>query len=900
MRIISRYRAHAIALVTAALLAPPAATAESTPPAYWLSVAEPGVYRVTYDDLVAVSPIGAVDSALLGLSSQGSPVPIWVDDGGDGSFGEGDSLEFLGRHLGGDVSFYNEHSHFNRYRLSFDGSSALRIRPGLEAHGAGTAAASLRARRHIESDAMMVRFAQQRDAPDQEIWFWRRLSFLDGEPFNAKLDLEGLADGEAFFKVDLRGWSRHRVGREDTFKQHRVEVKVNGHDAGVGEWDGQDVFTLESPPLDAALLDPEASTIEVVVPKRFLEESDDPLVDLSLLNWIEVDYPHDGTVTRPQTRFSVEGDAARSAPILAPDARSLVAFAADGVRWSTTGEEPADLRLTPTGDGADFEIFAVRDDGYRSPDEIAVDRVSSWRHPGHRSDYLMIAHESLLEGAERLADFHRSRGLEVAVIDVEDLYDEFNHGIVHPRAIRDFIAYTQTEWASPAPKFALLVGDASWDVDRQDMADENYADWSFQNREGTREGFLKNKSTPYEGAPRNRALIPTGSFKNAEGHAASDNYFVAVGGDEEYPYLPELAIGRLPVVEREELDAIIDKTIRYVEESGVGPWRRQLLWISNEDDYIQKRTDILADQQVARGFSADRVYPQKSEDSNAMHQEKLLDAFAEGQLLVHFHGHGGRYIWRTGATDYRKNRDLFNLDHLDQLQPSARLPVILSMTCFSAPFDHPLADSIGEKFLRLPDRGAIAVFAASWRNAPASKLSQALVEQLTIPQTIGEAILAAKRETLRRDMIETYNLLGDPAVPVAAPQTRLDLEVDSRGGEGLRLEALLPSTDGSFDGRAIVEWQSAAGAIIQSEELEVRGDRLEAAWLDAPPEVEAVSVYVWDEAQGLDAIGVLNWAVDPEDELAGEVPGQGAGEGAATSGATGEIAGEIAAESASP
>ena len=58
------------------------------------------------------------------------------------------------------------------------------------------------------------------------------------------------------------------------------------------------------------------------------------------------------------------------------------------------------------------------------------------------------------------------------------------------------------------------------------------------------------------------------------------------------------------------------------------------------------------------------------------------------------------------------------MKHLDTLADNDRLPVVLSLTCYSAPFDHPTADSIGEKFLRIPERGAIAVFAASWRNSP--------------------------------------------------------------------------------------------------------------------------------------------------------------------------------------
>ena len=51
----------------------------------------------------------------------------------------------------------------------------------------------------------------------------------------------------------------------------------------------------------------------------------------------------------------------------------------------------------------------------------------------------MITHQSLNDALTPLAEMYRDRGLEVAVVDVQDIYDEFNHGIVHPRSIRDFL-----------------------------------------------------------------------------------------------------------------------------------------------------------------------------------------------------------------------------------------------------------------------------------------------------------------------------------------------------------------------------------------------------------------------------------------------------------------------------
>jgi hypothetical protein len=86
------------------------------------------------------------------------------------------------------------------------------------------------------------------------------------------------------------------------------------------------------------------------------------------------------------------------------------------------------------------------------------------------------------------------------------------------------------------------------------------------------------------------------------------------------------------------------------------------------------------------------------------------------------------------------------------------------MTCYSAPFDHPTADSIGEKLLREPHRGAVAVIAASWRNAPHRGMSEGLLKQILAAPTLGEALQRAKMASGDRDFREQYNLLGDPAL----------------------------------------------------------------------------------------------------------------------------------------
>jgi hypothetical protein len=56
----------------------------------------------------------------------------------------------------------------------------------------------------------------------------------------------------------------------------------------------------------------------------------------------------------------------------------------------------------------------------------------------------------------------QAQGFTVAVVNVEDVFDEFSYGTHTPQAIRDFLALAKNSWAQ-GPAYLLLVGDASYD-----------------------------------------------------------------------------------------------------------------------------------------------------------------------------------------------------------------------------------------------------------------------------------------------------------------------------------------------------------------------------------------------------------------------------------------------------
>jgi hypothetical protein len=577
-----------LALVTVAKLAQGAAA--STTPVFKVFIEEAGVYSLSHDELVAAGLEPAeLDSALVGMSSRGESVPLWIEDGGDGRFGPGDTIEFVAKRLSSAGLYYHEYSKFNVYWLSFDGSDRRRM-TARSSSSVVVASDPMPLERvvHREWDRLLIRIREDDilSPADADLWFWDKLTQIDAKPTSVTLKLPGLArqpGSTVDLRVGVRGISRPHPRQIGDMTEHRLDVALNGQPIGDGQWNGVQAHTIALPAIDAALFGAESDVVELRVPSRQATNGTDAVVDVVMLNWIEVSYPHTGEIPGPrQVRMSrAAGFEAGPGPgvVEARGSSPLVLYTLDGERVqpfiTSSGAIGDSGVLTVRFDVAGADDFFLTGGEKLQASRIEQDRPSDWRSPQHRADYLMIAHSRLIEAIEPLAQFHRERGLEVAVVDVAELYDEFNHGIFDPTAIRDFIAYAYHDWQPPAPQFVLLVGDASWDTKNAEVDDRNYASWvDNQLEEGPR--FPGRNLPTYEGRPaaNDRQLIPTWNYTSHEGHSASDNWFVAVDGDDASP---DLAIGRFPVVEPAEVEAIVTKTIAYARNPQPGAWHRNTL-----------------------------------------------------------------------------------------------------------------------------------------------------------------------------------------------------------------------------------------------------------------------------------------------------------------------------------
>ncbi|MDX1432212.1 MAG: C25 family cysteine peptidase [Gammaproteobacteria bacterium] len=362
----------------------------------------------------------------------------------------------------------------------------------------------------------------------------------------------------------------------------------------------------------------------------------------------------------------------------------------------------------------------------RAPDDVVADKPSRLRLDQPRVDYLVITDASMLEAAEAHAAYRRARGLRTLVVDLEDIYDEFNHGIPNADAIWQFLHHAHTRW-QPAPRYVLLAGEGSFD----------YRD------------YLGNGD----------AVIPTLLTATPRGLFPSDNLYADVIGNDR---LPEMAIGRLPVIDAAELRAFTAKIAAYEAATG-DAWKHRVLLAADAPDdggNFPADSELVAGE-IPEDLGVERIYGDSVDPATAT--QRLIGALNDGRGFVNFIGHGSSIA--IG------NRNLLRIDDLERLANGDRLPVLTAQTCLAGQFGFPGVDGIGELLVLSPDRGAIAVWAPSGlsMNNRARVLGQGFYRGTFAggERIIGESILGSQIRYLESHadeyLLDIYNLIGDPA-----------------------------------------------------------------------------------------------------------------------------------------
>src|ERR1044072_4034690 len=468
----------------------------------------------------------------------------------------------------------------------------------------------------------------------------------------------------------------------------------------------------------------------------------------------------------------------RDAVSVAPGATALFILnntAADTRVWDVTDAwKPVQVNIQRTGSQLQFarDVSTLREYVAFNPDQLpqplfAVTVPNQDLHAIPAADMLIITIPALKAAADRLAGFHTTQDqLQVQVVTVPEIFNEFASGAPDPTAIRDFVKMCYDRGASGGqrPRYLLLFGDASFDYKKR--------------------------------LPVNTNLVPTWEsdasldFINSY---PSDDFFGFLDDadnitDINTRNLLDIAIGRLPVQTLAQAQQLVDKITGYNTPAGFGPWRNHITFVADDGDNnlpLQDAEEVSATAAASGpGMVADKIYL----DAYPKVASAGGGRYPEVNSAIQRDMNSGNLVWNyTGHGSYSRLAEEVVVDgtSIKGWTNAHKLPLMITATCGFAPFDNPGYNSLGEQILLQQEGGAIAlmtttraVFAYSNRIMNANYLSKAFtpLSDGRMP-TLGEAAMLGKNLTYTNysDVANNrkFHLLGDPALTLAFPRYRV-------------------------------------------------------------------------------------------------------------------------------
>ena len=656
-------------------------------PAAKITVRREGWYRVSQSELGTAGFNTRVDPRTLQLYVDGREIPILVKGEKDGSFDSADSVQFYG--TGVDSPFTD----LRVYWLIAGSQAGLRVE---EARPAETTKEASSFAQSVERKDRSIYFSALRNG-DRENFFGAVISTNRVDQVVTLHHLVERAD-DAEVEVALQGV---------TAVLHRVRVELNGAYVDDLVFNGQSQGVTTFRALHSSLKEGQ-NTLS-------LTAGGGP-ADVSLVDHIRITYQHTFAADNDVLNFTTDGNQqVKISGFTSPSIRVVdVTDRNKQLEIAGTVKKQEDRYAiafaTPAGGNRRLLVFTNE----LAPVSLTLNQSSKLR--ATNAEFIVISPGGFASTLRPLISLRERERLSVALVDVEDVYDEFSFGQKTPFAIRDYLSYARTNWKKK-PRYVLFAGDASYDP-------KNYlgfGDFDF---------------------------VPTRLMDTDYMETASDDWFSDFNDG-----IGEIATGRLPARTAGELSSMVAKIVGH-QRSDAG--EEALMVADANDGYdFELATDELitlipGNLRITR-VNRGRMEPEKAKNC-------LLEAIYRKQFLVNYVGHGSVDLWRG---ELLRNEEAVGLRN-------EHLPLFVMMTCLNGYFDDPALDSLGEALLKA-EGGGIAVWASSGMTLPHE---QALVNQELFrllfdgssSLTIGEAVMRAKAKSSSADVRRTWILLGDPSM----------------------------------------------------------------------------------------------------------------------------------------
>jgi len=439
--------------------------------------------------------------------------------------------------------------------------------------------------------------------------------------------------------------------------------------------------------------------------------------------------------------------------------------------------------------------------------------------PTDATNYAIVTTDELLEAATAFATYRESTGYRTVILKISDMTGYGSQKISSTRA-----EIKSLREALPAgyPLFVLLLGAA---------------------RDGS---------------------LPAADCENELGDCNTDNAYVDFDEDG----LPDAAVGRVPATSNDVALAYLDKVKTHETTYTIGEHNRSIGVYTGQAEFSAE-IDALLETAVMEGlklvshlFDIKGLYNNTNSSYYYMpFEEKVVDLFNEGVLMMIYIGHG--------STDWTEGLDP---DHIDLIHCTKRLPLMFFFSCLNGNYVGGTTPSMAEQLLWKVDGPVTAVGASDISHPYGNAILAYETQRIFLDErlaTVGEGFEAVRRAviehtddfrsfldgvavievpkdeqaTIRSEHVNLYNLFGDPACLVRYPQGLASLEVTA-GGVSAKTISIRGETSGLSSGSAHVT-------------LEVERDRMVETLDDVDPDNpdQATVQANWEKANNKVVVG---------------------------------------------
>lgn len=350
--------------------------------------------------------------------------------------------------------------------------------------------------------------------------------------------------------------------------------------------------------------------------------------------------------------------------------------------------------------------------------------------PTNGADLVIVYYKDFLPQAQAWANYRLSvepQGFTVKIIEVSELYDEFNYGTHGAAGLQNFFQYAFNNWQI-RPKYALLIGDASADPRNY----ENLGNWN---------------------------MVPSKMMSAIFSETASDESLTDFDEDS----LSEIPIGRIASRDAVGITNVLNKVIHWESQGGASLSRGALFAYDFNTGY-----DFDAMSHRIRAELPDTMPTAFVYRGEANANANLINALNAGKYIVNYSGHGTTGSWGG-------NPPFFNLFSVPTLEDDPNDPAIYTMlTCLNGAFHYLRNESFAEVLTKTSNRGAVAAWASTGLTLANIQEPMAIhfygkISDGDIPR-LGDLIRDSKsvlgEEAGGSDVRRSWALIGDPMLKV--------------------------------------------------------------------------------------------------------------------------------------